>query len=248
MDPRNFKVREARDNPDHPASLPIILGLDFTGSMGNIPHELIKDGLPTLMGTVIEKGAKDATICFVAIGDYKCDKVPIQMGQFEASDEKLDYWLEQATFEGVAGGGNGGEGYSLAWYLAAHRTSIDSMLKRGIKGLLITIGDENNHGTLPASAVRGFTGDNVEKDYTSAELLKEAQKSWEVYHLELAGGSIRSGWKETLGKNCIAVDNYQDVSNVVAQIILDYAKPKDRIPVDDEHIHTDDAGDQEIIL
>ncbi len=250
MDPKNFKKREARDNADHPLTIPVILGLDFTGSMGQIPHDLIKDGLPTLMGSVIENGAKDATICFVAIGDHKCDRCPIQMGQFEASDEALDMWLERSCFNGVNGGGNGGESYMQAWYLAAKRTSIDSMEKRGIKGLLITIGDENNHGELPASSIEAIFGDRVERSLTSQELLKEAQQSWEVYHLELGGGSIRKGWQDTLGEKCIPVDDFRKVPQVIADIIVNYSKQdvsSNRIPADDEQEEVK-TKKQEIIL
>lgn len=33
MDPKGVKFREARDNPDHPETVPVVIGLDVTGSM-----------------------------------------------------------------------------------------------------------------------------------------------------------------------------------------------------------------------
>ncbi len=54
MNPNGVVFREARDSEVHPNTVPIILGLDVTGSMGHIPHELIKEGLPKLMGGIIQ--------------------------------------------------------------------------------------------------------------------------------------------------------------------------------------------------
>jgi hypothetical protein len=46
-------IRESRDSP---MSIPIIVALDVTGSMGRIPHDLAKVGLPNMMGGIIEHG------------------------------------------------------------------------------------------------------------------------------------------------------------------------------------------------
>ena len=113
MNPAEILIRESRDSEEHPESFPIILALDVTGSMGVVPTQLIKEGLPTIMGRIIESaGIKDPQLLFVAVGDHKCDKAPLQVGQFESSDELLHKWLSSVWVEG-RGGGNGGESYML---------------------------------------------------------------------------------------------------------------------------------------
>jgi hypothetical protein len=68
-------IRESRDSTDHPNALPIILALDVTGSMGSIPHYLVKEGLPHLMDGIIQKGFPDPQVLFLGIGDHECDDV-----------------------------------------------------------------------------------------------------------------------------------------------------------------------------
>ena len=101
-------LRESRDSEEHPNSIAIIIALDVTGSMGYIPGELIKEGLPTIVKTLLDAGIADPQILFMAVGDHYCDRSPLQIGQFESSDELLDYWLTNVWLE-EGGGGNGGE-------------------------------------------------------------------------------------------------------------------------------------------
>src|SRR5690606_15382199 len=130
----------------------------------------------------------DASVMFCAIGDHKYDRVPFQVGQFESGDEELDIWLTRTFLEG-GGGGNGGESYMLAWYFAAFHVNTDAWEKRGQKGLLITFGDENNHGSLAATSIKEIFGDNVERSYTSEELLELAREKWHVFHVTVRHSS-----------------------------------------------------------
>ncbi|MEP6929687.1 MAG: hypothetical protein ABI850_06730 [Flavobacterium sp.] len=226
MNPNGITFREARDSAIHPNSVPIILGLDVTGSMGHIPHELIKEGLPKLMGGIIQGGVPDPALLFLGIGDHECDRFPLQAGQFESGDEELDMWLTRTYIEG-GGGGNAGESYLLAWYFAAFHTKTDAFEKRGQKGLLFTVGDEPNLPTLPASAIKEIMGAG-QQTYTNLELLKEAQKRYEVYHISVlhSDQAVRANvaWKELLGENCLSIEDHREIPNIITKIICDKHK------------------------
>lgn len=223
MSPSGVIFRESRDSELHPFTIPIQLYLDETGSMGHIPHEMIKEGLPTLMGSLIQNGVKDAALMFGAIGDHECDHFPLQVGQFESGDAELDMWLTRTYLEGN-GGGNGGESYLLAWYFAAHHIRTDAFEKRGKKGFVFTIGDEPCLKNLPVSAVKAIMGTSAvgQGNYTREELLALAQKQNHVYHIHLNHGGRRcdSSWKEMLGANLIEIEDHKDVSRVISDIIL----------------------------
>lgn len=226
MNPNGVIFREARDSDVHPNTVPIILGLDVTGSMGHIPHELIKEGLPKLMGGIIQGGVPDPALLFLGIGDHECDRYPLQVGQFESGDEELDMWLTRTYIEG-GGGGNAGESYLLAWYFAAFHTKTDAFEKRGQKGLLFTVGDEPGLKTLPASAIKEIMGQG-QQTYTHLELLAEAQKRYDVYHISVlhSGQAIDADveWKELLGQNCLSIEDHREIPNVIKKIICDKHK------------------------
>lgn len=226
MRPKGITLREARDSEAHPHDVPIILGLDVTGSMNHVPKHLIVDGLPKLMSRLLEKGI-DASLLFLAIGDHISDRGPIQVSQFERSDAELDMWLQRVWLE-ANGGGNGGESYMLAWYVAAYLTKTDAWEKRHQKGFLFTVGDEPVHHSLSKSAVIELFGSNVgEKDnYTAPDLIKAAQEKWEVFHINVEdtsyGDRSVAGWKKLLGEYVISIPFGADVPTTVAEKISSF--------------------------
>lgn len=227
MASKNIALRESHDSEQHPNTVPVQLYLDVTGSMGHIPHEMIKDGLPTLVGSLIQNGVPDVALMFGAIGDHECDREPLQVAQFESGDEELDMWLTRTYLEG-GGGGNSGESYLLAWYFAAFHTRTDAWDKRGQKGFVFTIGDEPNLQSLPISAVKEVMGDNAkgQATYTADELLAEARKKNHVYHIFLdhgfRGRDAVGEWKQKLGDNCIVVTDHKDIPKVISDTILSH--------------------------
>lgn len=222
MSPVGLKFRECCDNADHPFTVPIAFNLDVTGSMGVIPADLVKHGLPTIMDTFHKKGLKDATLCFLGIGDHNSDRGPLQIGQFEADDEKLDHWLTKVWIE-KGGGANGGESYFLAWYAAARHMKTDAWDKRNQKGFLFTAGDEPCHKGISAEELCDITELAYEKGFTAKEILAEAQQRWHVYHLNL-NRATDDGWNDLLGENNIKVNDYRDIPNLLPEIVLRHYK------------------------
>ncbi len=224
MNPYGVNLRESRDSEEHPNSLAIVLALDVTGSMGSIPHHLVKEGLPNIMDKIIKGGIKDPQLLFMGIGDHEYDASPLQIGQFESSDELLDKWLTDIYLEG-GGGGNNGESYMLAWYFAANHTGIDCFEKRKQKGFLFTIGDEPNLRSLPDVTLKGIMGDIQYKTEDSSILLDRAREMYNVYHLHIkqtGSGSrqkVMDSWKQTLNDNLIIIDRHEDISRIIPEIV-----------------------------
>lgn len=171
-------VRECCDSEEHPETVPVILALDVTGSMGSAAVEVAKR-LNTVMTKLYDQ-TKDVEFMIMGIGDLAYDRAPIQASQFE-SDIRIAEQLDQLYFEG-GGGGNGFESYTAAWYFALNNTRLDCH-SRGKKGLIITMGDEPLNPYLPKAPLEASLGVSNERDIETRELYKEVTEKFEVYHL-----------------------------------------------------------------
>jgi len=231
MNPANIDKRESRDSKEHSNSLAIVLALDVTGSMGSIPHYLVKKGLPDFMDNIMKDGIKDPQVLFLGIGDHECDSFPLQVGQFESSDELLDKWLTTIFLEG-GGGGNEGESYLLAWYFAANHTSIDCFEKRKEKGFLFTIGDEPPLKRIPKTYLKDIMGKGEFKDTLANELLDKAKETYNVYHILIEEGSAGrdketlDSWKQLMKGNLIICEDYKKVPEIIAKTIVKHSSIK----------------------
>lgn len=224
MNPHGVVFRESCDSEAHPNAIPIQFYMDVTGSMGHIPHDMIKDGLPTLMSSLIQNGVPDAALLFGAIGDHECDRCPLQIAQFESGDAELDMWLTRTYIEGN-GGGNGGESYLLAWYFAAFHVKTDSFNKRNQKGFVFTIGDEPCLQDLPVSALQSIMGSTAvgQGNYTLHQLLAAAQEKNHVFHIHINhNGRTAGDWKQLMGDHLIEIDDYKTVSRVISDTVIKY--------------------------
>jgi hypothetical protein len=239
MMPMEIAFREARDSEAHPNTIPVQLYLDITGSMGHIPHELIKTGLPTLIGKLIQSGLPDIALMFGAIGDHECDRYPLQIAQFESGDAELDMWLTRTYLEG-GGGGNAGESYGLAWYFAANHVKTDAWEKRQKKGFVITIGDEPPLLNYPDSAIRTIMGSTAQLNqgsYPLSKLYEMASERNHVYHINISHGGrgFSSAWKQYMGDNAISISDYMSLPTVISEIILRHSVV-DAIPTEPSEI------------
>ena len=216
-------VRECRDSEEHPNTTPIIIAFDVTGSMGRIPHMMVKDLLPTLMNQLKEVGVPDPELLFMGIGDHVGDHAPIQVTQFESDTDKICDALTSLYLEG-GGWGNGVESYLMAWIAAGYHTETDSWYKRHKKGFLFTIGDEGNHKSVPSSALVRYMGYEAGcPDLSAAEALAKAKEQYNVFHIHVNDGynAFRQDWHESLGDHVIRCES-KDLNKVIAETIHKY--------------------------
>lgn len=226
LDPKELTFREARDSERHPNSVPIIFGLDLTGSMGHIPERLVKGDLSKLMGTIIKSGIDDPALAFIGVGDQYSDRAPLQVGQFESGDAEQDTYLTSVWIE--SGGGPGiKESYQLAWLVAARHTVTDAWEKRGQKGFLFTVGDEWVHPEIDKDTLKNVLGYVQPSVIKTVDILKEAQEKWHVYHVHINHHGWREDeiidpWKELLGQNFLITDNANSVTKLIIDTILSH--------------------------
>ena len=221
MNPSGVKLRESRDSEAHPNSIPIIMALDVTGSMGHIPLDLIRTGLPHIMNSIIAAGLPDPQILFLAVGDHKTDSAPLQISQFESGDEDLDIWLKRVWLEGK-GGGNGGESYPLAHWFANYCVETDAWDKRHQKGFLFTIGDERFHQTIDVNSLKHIMGNPELGQIDSKQEIQDAAHKWNTYHLLPGAESDDSfrQWQDVLGERAMFLSSYKEIPETIKRIVV----------------------------
>jgi len=219
LDPRGA-VRESRDSAEHPESISIAVLFDVTGSMRDVPR-VLQTKLPKLLGLLLRKSyARDPQIMFGAIGDATCDRVPLQIGQFE-SDNRMDDDLGRIVLEG-GGGGQMTESYELALYFMARHTEIDCFAKRGRRGYLFVIGDELAYDRVKAREVRNIIGDDLHEDIPLRRIVSEVRRRYDTYFLVPHGAGhagnpkVLSFWRDLLGQNALELDDPAAVCETIA--------------------------------
>lgn len=217
-------VRECLDSKEHPNTVPIILALDVTGSMGEAAVEVAKK-LNVIMTNLYSK-VTDVEFLVMGIGDLAYDNSPIQASQFE-SDIRIAEQMDKVYFE-FGGGGNSYESYTAAWYFGARCTKLDCTA-RGKKGIIITIGDELPNPYLPKDALNRTLGVSEQSDVESKALLNEVTLKYDVYHIDVDHGSrfscneeIATRWKEVLGQR-FTQTTLNDISDVITNLIVESA-------------------------
>lgn len=178
LDPKKFTIRECVNSDEHPNTIPVILALDVTGSMGRSCKETA-EALGVIMTNIYRK-YKDIEFCVMGIGDLAYDYAPIQMSQFE-SDVRIAEALDKIYME-HGGGGNTFESYTAAWYMGLKRTKLDAH-EQGRKGIIITLGDEELNPYLPATKLNDKAGASEQNDVETKDLYNQVIKKFDVFHI-----------------------------------------------------------------
>lgn len=233
LNPKNV-MRECRDSEEHPNTLPVILALDVTGSMGGAAVEVAKKLNDIMTELYTSSIVKDIEFCIMGIGDFACDIAPLQISQFE-SDVRIAEQLDELFFEG-GGGGNAYESYTSAWYMGLHHCDLDCW-KRGKKGIIITLGDELPNPIIPKDNMRQdssfvkYIGDSLQADIETKDLYKEVIDKFNVYHISVDDiqtsykyynktRHIDEQWQNLIGEKNYYVTNLDSLSNTIVNIIL----------------------------
>lgn len=183
------KIRECCNSEEHPNTVPVILALDVTGSMGAACKETA-EALSQIMKTLYDK-FKDVEVCVMGVGDFECDDAPLQVSQFE-SDVRVAQQLDQIWME-HGGGGNSYESYTAPWVYGLYRTKLDAYDKQGRKGIIITMGDEPLNPDLPVNTVKDYLGSAKGADqfgsFETAKLYEDASKKFDIFHIAVDDSS-----------------------------------------------------------
>jgi hypothetical protein len=221
LNPYGVKMRECLDTDEHPNTIPIILALDVTGSMGSACAAVARQ-LDTIITSLYEK-VKDVEIMVMGIGDFSYDDAPLQVSQFE-SDIRICDQLGKIWFE-RGGGGNSYESYTAAWYFASRHTKLDCW-NRGQKGILISLGDEPLNPYLPRAGVEHFIGDAAQGDIDTGDLYEEVTEKYDVFHVVITDKEANSAYHmnnidKTWGNRLDGQHLFKRNSNELPQLITD---------------------------
>lgn len=224
LDPKGV-VRECCDSEEHPETIPVILALDVTGSMGPASAEVAKKMNEVM--TSLYTRIRDVEFMVMGIGDLAYDSAPIQISQFE-SDIRIAEQLDLVYME-HGGGGNLYESYTAAWYMGLYHTRLDCR-KRGKKGLVITMGDESLNPYLPKGPLAAVTGDHVQGNVETPSLYRETSEKFDIYHIHVLHRQpdrylelMRDSFGKQLPKGHVKEATVEEISDTIVKIITDFA-------------------------
>ena len=217
------KMRESRDSDEHPESRAIGVVFDVTGSMREVP-QIFQKSLNNLMSLLMLRGKiEHPQVLIGAVGDATCDRIPLQLSQFE-SDNLIDESVRKIVLEG-GGGGQMTESYELALYAMARLTSIDCWEKRQQKGYLFLSGDELPYPVVKKDEVNSVFGQREQSDILLEDILKELQEKWEVFFIipDMAQHAkesiVQETWSKLLGQHVLRLDDPSAICELIAATI-----------------------------
>lgn len=222
LNPRDV-LRECCDSEEHPNTVPVILALDVTGSMGQAAVEVAKQ-LNVIMTELYNK-VQDVEFMIMGIGDFAYDRAPLQVSQFE-SDIRIAEQLDKVYFE-FGGGGNGYESYTAAWYFGVNHVKLDAW-NRGKRGLIITMGDEGLNPYIPGRNLAEVTGRPVPGNVETKTLYKAAIEKYDIYHLFVDHNTYytdryQKTWRKMLDKEHFRVVTINRIGDTIIDIVKNHA-------------------------
>jgi len=224
LDPREFTVRECVNTEEHPNTIPVILALDVTGSMGETCSETAA-ALGVIVSNLYDK-ITDVEFCVMGIGDLAYDDAPVQMSQFE-SDIRIAEALDKIYME-HGGGGNRFESYTAAWYMGLKRTKLDCYDLQGRKGIIITMGDEPLNPYLPYNELNSDTNAKEQADIETGNLYVQASEKFDIFHIAVDSPQdcyahykedIEKSFGQILGSN-LKVATINNLAQVIEECIM----------------------------
>ena len=246
------KIRECCNSEEHPNTVPVILALDVTGSMGAACKETA-EALSQIMKTLYDK-FKDVEVCVMGVGDFECDDAPLQVSQFE-SDVRVAQQLDQIWME-HGGGGNSYESYTAPWVYGLYRTKLDAYDKQGRKGIIITMGDEPLNPDLPVNTVKDYLGSvkdaNQFGSFETSKLYEDASKKFDIFHIAVDDSSSSYHWHRIKARETfvpILGDRFKESSinnlgKTICECIeesINGSRPAEHMK-EDAKLQTDDSG------
>ena len=242
-----YKVtRECCDSAEHPQTIPVILALDVTGSMGDSAKE-VATKLNIIMTDLYSK-VKDVEFMIMGVGDFAYDDAPLQVSQFE-SDIRIAEQMDKIWFE-EGGGGNSYESYTAPWYFGTKHCKLDCW-NRGRKGIIITLGDENLNPYLPYKKLARVTGDTLQGDVETKDLYKEASEKFDIYHIYVDHHGYQyadmNTWTDVLPKQNVMSCKIEEIPQAISDIVTSaVAKAESFIAQPDKEETTNTNGGEGI--
>lgn len=218
------------------ASNVLVVVSDMTGSMGAWPKEIFKR-LPLLYTDVSRYlETDDLEILFIAHGDARTDRNPIQVAQF-GKGRVLDGYL--TSFVSCGGGGQGTESHELvAYFIEKH---VDLSSAQNVYTYFLT--DEAACDDVSDRHVREYLGDSdVDRNLRSTKnlfgVLKRKMKIFTVLcETDCYDPTpIRHWWERTIGKEYVL--HLSDARRVVDVMLCVIAKLTGQIALFESDLKT----------
>lgn len=120
------------------------------------------------------------------------------------------------------------ESYTAAWKFAVTQTDLDCW-KRGKRGIIITMGDEQINPYIPEEQYRNVTGVKCDKINTD-DLYKEIKGKYDVYHLivnhfgdtdraRVYTDTVYDSWKQVISDSKVSIVKVDEIKDKIVEII-----------------------------